>query len=104
MRQLIGAFAMDVISACAYGIKIDSTNNPDHPIVLSSEKILGTDVNLSMLTSILFPKLAKLLRMNFFNIDSINALDNLINRVKNQRRDNQTNITLDPGMKLITEY
>jgi hypothetical protein len=28
---------MDVISACAYGIDIDSINNPDHPIVSNAK-------------------------------------------------------------------
>ena len=31
IRRLLDGFTMDVISKCAYGIEVDSINQPDHP-------------------------------------------------------------------------
>ena len=88
MHKYLGALSMDVICACAYGIKINSIANPDHPVVHILEKILCVDNTLSMLTSILFPRLAKLLRLNFYDPKVINELDKLINRVIMKRQEN----------------
>ena len=97
MHRYLGALSMDVICACAYGIKINSIANPDHPIVVNIEKLLCFDTNFSVLTSILFPRLAKWLRLNFFDIQAINNLDQIINHVKIKRRKNIAEFENDSG-------
>ena len=76
---------MDVISSCAYGIKIDSINNPDHPIVQNAQKIFSLDVNLAMIIAVLFPRIAKWLDINFVDKDAIKVLARIINEVKLKR-------------------
>jgi cytochrome P450 family 3 subfamily A len=77
---------MDVISACAYGIDIDSINNPDHPIVLNAKKILNIDANISVLLSVLIPSIAKFLKLEPFDINAANYFDSLTNKLVEERK------------------
>ena len=86
MRRHIGAFAMDVICACAYGINIDSINNPDHPILVNVRKILSVNANLRMAFSVLLPKLSRWLGINYFDMAAIDFLDQLIHKIFDERR------------------
>ena len=98
MRQYFGAFALDLISSSAYGLQIDSINNPDHPIVLNAKKILSIDFSFSMITSIILPKLASLLKLNFFDIKAFDFYAEMINEIIAQRRE----INEHPGIQIIT--
>ena len=86
MRKHLGAFAMEVISSCAYGIDLDAVNNPDHPIMVNAKKVLSVDTSPTQLLSILFPKVASLLRLNFFDVNAINYFDQLFNEIVKYRR------------------
>ena len=86
MRKYIGAFAMDVISACAYGIDTDSVNNPEHPVVVNAKKIFGRDTNLSIILSVLAPGLARKLGLNFFDPDATKYFDRLTNQIVAERK------------------
>ncbi|CAG2167622.1 unnamed protein product [Oppiella nova] len=86
MRKYIGAFAMDVISACAYGINTESVKNTSHPIVTNAKKILGVDAGIGILLSILAPGLAKLLKLEPFDINAINYFDELTNQILKERK------------------
>ncbi|CAG2180845.1 unnamed protein product, partial [Oppiella nova] len=86
MRKYIGAFAMDVISACAYGINTESIKNTSHPIVTNAKKILGVDAGISLLLSVLAPGLAKLLRLEPFDINAANYFDELTNQIVKERK------------------
>ncbi|CAG2115328.1 unnamed protein product, partial [Medioppia subpectinata] len=86
MRKYIGAFAMDVISACAYGINPESINNPDHPVVTNAMKILNIDVGVGFITSVMFPKLAKLLGCEPFDIKAVKYFDELTNQILSERK------------------
>ena len=56
---------MDTIIQVAFGVKLDSFNNPNNPIVTNGRKIFQMDVGLwsilQFLVIIISPKLAKLL-------------------------------------------
>ena len=86
MRKYVGAFAMDVIAACAYGINIDSINNPDHPIVTNAKKILGIDANLNIILSVMAPSLARFFKLESFDINATNYFDKLTNDIVNERK------------------
>jgi cytochrome P450 family 3 subfamily A len=77
---------MDVISACAYGIDIDSINNPDHPIVSNAKKILNVDASISVLLSVLVPPLARFLNLEPFDINAANYFDYLTNKLVEERK------------------
>ncbi|CAG2101406.1 unnamed protein product [Medioppia subpectinata] len=86
MRKYFSAFAMDVISACAYGINVESINNPNHPIVVNAKKILSVNSNLSYAVSVLLPPIARLLRLEPFDTKAIKFLDLLVKDIVNERK------------------
>ena len=70
VKPLFDGFAMDATVAFAYGIKVDSLIDPQHPVVVNVRKIISLDSidwrNLANLTVIfLFPKVAQLLRLRY---------------------------------------
>ncbi len=89
LRKYIGAFAMDVISACAYGINTDSVNNPNHPIVVNAKRILGVDANIGIILSVLAPPIAKFFNCEPFDKDSVNYFDVLTNKIVDERKRTQ---------------
>ena len=81
MRHYFGAFALEVISGWAFGYGIDSINEPKHPIVLNAKKFFSIDFSFSMITSIIAPKLASLLKLNFFDKEAFNFYEKLVNQI-----------------------
>ena len=77
---------MDVISACAYGIKIDSINNPEHPVVLNAKKIFGIDASISTILSITAPNIARFFKLEFLDPKAIKYFDDLTNQIVNERK------------------
>ncbi|XP_054155184.1 cytochrome P450 3A29-like [Oppia nitens] len=86
IRELIGAFAMDVICGCAYGINLDSIKNPEHPVVVNAKKVLNTDVNLRQVIGLLMTPLAKLLKLEFFDLNATNFFEELTNKILQERQ------------------
>ncbi len=101
MRKYIGAFAMDVISACAYGIKVDSINNPNHPIVLNAQKILNVDASLSAFLSAFAAPIAKFFKLELFDINATNYFDVLTNKLVEERK---KSIKIQENSKEIVSY
>ncbi|CAG2174563.1 unnamed protein product, partial [Oppiella nova] len=95
MRKYIGAFAMDVISACAYGINPQSINNPNHPIVSNAKKILGVDAGLHQIISVMIPRLGKLLNLEPFDIKAVDYFDGLTNQILSERKVSNKYTTTD---------
>ncbi|CAG2109785.1 unnamed protein product, partial [Medioppia subpectinata] len=86
MRKYLGAFAMDVISACAYGINVESINNPNHPIVVNAKKILSVDSSFSYALSILAPPIARMFSVEPFNITAIKYFAKLTEKIVEERK------------------
>ncbi|CAG2174790.1 unnamed protein product [Oppiella nova] len=86
MRKYMGAFAMDVISACAYGINVESINNANHPIVVNAKKILSVDTSFSFMLSILCPSIARFFKLEPFNVNAINFFNNLTEQIVAERK------------------
>ncbi|CAG2110432.1 unnamed protein product, partial [Medioppia subpectinata] len=95
MRKYIGAFAMDVISACAYGINPQSTSNPDHPIVTNAKSILGLDAGLNQILSVLTPALARFLNLEPFPVKAVDYFDDLTNQILKERKVNNKYIIIN---------
>ncbi|CAG2117573.1 unnamed protein product, partial [Medioppia subpectinata] len=93
MRKYFSAFAMDVISACAYGINVESIHNPNHPIVINAKKILSVNSNLSYAVSVLLPPFARLLRLEPFDTNAIKFLDLLVKDIVNERKISTNKLT-----------
>ncbi|XP_053472294.1 cytochrome P450 3A30-like isoform X1 [Ictalurus furcatus] len=56
IREFFGAYSMDVVTSTAFGVDINSLNNPKDPFVTNFKKLLKFDLlNPLFLTSALFP-------------------------------------------------
>ncbi|CAG2180251.1 unnamed protein product, partial [Oppiella nova] len=86
IRQHVGAFAMDVISRCGYGIDVESIKNPNHPVVLNARKILSVDLGLAFIVSFLFPGLARLLGVEPFDMSACSYFDDLTKKIIDERK------------------
>ncbi|CAG2101065.1 unnamed protein product [Medioppia subpectinata] len=95
MRKYIGAFAMDVISACAYGINPQSISNPDHPIVTNAKSILGLDAGVNQIFSVLTPALARFLNLEPFPVKAVDYFDDLTNQILKERKVNNKYIIVN---------
>ena len=94
---------MDVISTCAYGINIESINNPLNPIVVNAKKILAVDSNLSYGLSVLVPSFARFLGVEPFDIKAINYFNELTDRIVTERKNSTKNDCMNE-FKLLLKY
>ena len=85
MKKFTNGFTMDVIASCAYGIDVDSINNPDHRIVINAKKILNVDTSISMVISFMLPTLAKYLGLEPFDIQALKYFDDLTSKIIKER-------------------
>jgi hypothetical protein len=47
MKPIVGAFVMDALTSCAFGIQTDSLNHPEHPCVVHAKKAIDLRINLA---------------------------------------------------------
>uniref|UniRef100_A0A2K6U954 Cytochrome P450 3A n=1 Tax=Saimiri boliviensis boliviensis TaxID=39432 RepID=A0A2K6U954_SAIBB len=89
MKDIFGAYSMDVITGTSFGVNIDSLNNPKDPFVESVKKFLKFDfLDPLFLSIILFPFLTPVfeaLNISLFPKDAINFLKKSVNRMKISR-------------------
>lgn len=43
MKDVLGAYSMDVITSTSFGVNVDSLNNPEDPFVEKAKKLLRFD-------------------------------------------------------------
>ncbi|XP_051017154.1 cytochrome P450 3A2-like [Acomys russatus] len=91
MKDIFGAYSMDVITSTSFGVKVDSLNNPQDPFVKNTRKLLALDFFNPLFFSIaLFPFLLKIydkLNISIFPSDAITFLQNFVNKTKKDRLD-----------------
>ena len=86
MSAQMKGFTMDVISACAFGIKVDSINDPKHPMVINAKKILTFNFGLRTLIVLLFPKLKNLMNVQLLDKKGIEYFDELTHEILAERK------------------
>ncbi|XP_058429542.1 cytochrome P450 3A4-like isoform X2 [Marmota monax] len=85
LKDIFGAYSMDVITATSFGVNIDSLNNPQDPFVEKVKKLLRFDFFDPLLFSItIFPFLTPIYEA-MFSKDVTNFLKKAINRMKESR-------------------
>ncbi|XP_013394381.1 cytochrome P450 3A41 [Lingula anatina] len=73
-NNIWGCFTMDVISATAFGIEVDSLNNPNHPFVVNANRLNNVGFgNPLIVIFFFFPRLMKFLEPILPYIPGINA-------------------------------
>ncbi|XP_075851431.1 cytochrome P450 3A4-like [Microcebus murinus] len=89
LKDLFGAYSMDVITGTSFGVNIDSLNKPQDPFVEKTKKLLRFDfLDPLFLTITLFPFLTPIfetLNITVFPKDVTNFLINSVKRMKESR-------------------
>ena len=89
MKDIFGAYSMDVITATSFGVNIDSLNNPQDPFVEKIKKLLKFDIFDPLFLSVtLFPFLTPVfdaLNVSLFPRDVISFFTTSVERMKENR-------------------
>lgn len=83
--QYIGAFTIDVIARCAFGVKLDSSNEQNNAFVVAARKALKS-APWRFLLGVTFPGIAKLIRLSLFDPSSCSFFKNVILEVMEKRK------------------
>ncbi|XP_074063210.1 cytochrome P450 3A24-like [Macrotis lagotis] len=92
LKEIFGAYSMDVIVSTSFGIHVDSLNNKNDPFVREIQKFLKFNfLDPVLLTITLFPFLVPLLDklgVSIFPKKSVNFLANAVKKIKEERKKN----------------
>nr|XP_048289419.1 cytochrome P450 3A11-like isoform X1 [Myodes glareolus]XP_048289420.1 cytochrome P450 3A11-like isoform X1 [Myodes glareolus] len=99
MKEVFGAYSMDVITSTAFGVSVDSLNNPKDPFAEKTKKFLKIDFFEPLFLSIiLFPFLIpiyEMLNVSMFQKDSISFFKKFVSRMKENRLDSKQKQRVD---------
>uniref|UniRef100_A0A8C0WB05 Cytochrome P450 3A n=1 Tax=Castor canadensis TaxID=51338 RepID=A0A8C0WB05_CASCN len=99
MKDIFGAYSMDVITGTSFGVNVDSLNNPQDPFVEKTKKLLKFDFFDPILFSVvLFPFLTSFyeaLNISMFPKDVTDFLKSSVERMKKDRLQDKTKHRVD---------
>ncbi|XP_066496517.1 cytochrome P450 3A21-like [Tiliqua scincoides] len=92
MKELLGAYSMDVITSTSFSVDIDSMKNPNDPLVLHVKKFFKISLfNPMLMLAFLFPFLIPLLDKLFSGVISRSSVKFFFEVVKKIKADRQKN-------------
>ncbi|XP_012368805.1 cytochrome P450 3A5-like [Octodon degus] len=91
MKEILGAYSMDVITGTSFGVNIDSLNNPQDPFVQKAKTLINFDffnplIFLGFLFSFCVP-IFEMLNLSVFAKESKQFFINFVRRVRKNRLD-----------------
>ncbi|XP_063772979.1 cytochrome P450 3A9-like [Pseudophryne corroboree] len=90
MKDVLGAYSMDVITSSSFSVNIDSLNKPNDPFVTQTKKLLKLGLfSPLLLVVVMFPFLRPILdglNVNFFPKDFLNFYMNAVTSFKEKRQ------------------
>ncbi|KAH0508247.1 Cytochrome P450 3A25 [Microtus ochrogaster] len=110
MKDILGAYSMDVITGTSFGVNVDSLNNPQDPFVQKTKKILTMQifVTLSLFFSVvMFPFLTPVYEMLSISIFPNRLMDffyEFIKKMKQNRLDSNQKAPVTYDALMDTEY
>lgn len=90
LKTYFRSFSFDVISSCAFGIRINSLQNANSDIVKNAKRILNEHLRLGTLVAFLFPYLANVFNIYVFDENALQFLKKLIVRVIGEKINSNT--------------
>nr|BAM73820.1 cytochrome P450 [Bombyx mori]BAM73821.1 cytochrome P450 [Bombyx mori] len=93
MKQTMGHFTLEVIGACAFGIKCDALSNENSRFVKVAEKFdyMPKYKRVILLMLLVFmPKMIRYLRLSFLNIEYTGELVRMLQAAKAERRSSES--------------
>ncbi|XP_008822296.2 cytochrome P450 3A11-like [Nannospalax galili] len=98
-KNMFGAYSMDVITSTAFGVSVDSLNNPQDPFVEKAKKLLRLDFfNPLLFSVVVFPFLTpvyEMLNISLFPKDSLSFIKKFVNSTKENRLDSKQKHRVD---------
>ncbi|XP_032742557.1 cytochrome P450 3A2-like [Rattus rattus] len=99
VKDIFGAYSMDVITSTSFGVNVDSLNNPKDPFVEKTKKLLRLDYFDPLFISVeLFPFLNPIydmLNISVFPKDSIAFFKNFLYSMKESNLDSKQKYQVD---------
>ncbi|XP_055454569.1 cytochrome P450 3A5-like isoform X2 [Psammomys obesus] len=97
IKDIFGAYSMDVIIGTSFGVNVDSLNNPHDPFVKISKKLLTFSIFTPLIFfGVLFPFLHQIYeKLNIYPSDAIMFLKNFIEKTKKNRLENNQEHRVD---------
>lgn len=92
MKDLFGAYSMDVITSTSFSVDVDSMNNPNDPFITQIKKFLKFSFfSPLLLLLVIFPFLAPVLEKFNFTMAPASFMNFFVNAVKKIKDDRQKN-------------
>lgn len=85
VRELYRAFSLDAIASTAFGMKLDSFNDPSHPIVSNAHKFFSRKPVTRFLFEI-YLTFAKIKKMRPSDFESLNYFSKLTEKITREKR------------------
>ncbi|XP_041533949.1 cytochrome P450 3A11-like [Microtus oregoni] len=89
LKEVLGAYSLDVITSTAFGVNVDSLNNPNDPFVEKTKNLLRLDFfSPLVMSTVLFPFLTpiyEMLNVTRYPKDSIAFFKKFVARMKENR-------------------
>ncbi|XP_036597173.1 cytochrome P450 3A9-like [Trichosurus vulpecula] len=99
LKDIFGAYSMDVITSTSFGVNVDSLNNQNDPFVREIKKLIKFSfLDPLLLTITIFPFLIPLLKkmdVTVFPKETIDFLSKSIRKIKEERKKNSQNQRVD---------
>ncbi|XP_036597171.1 cytochrome P450 3A8-like isoform X2 [Trichosurus vulpecula] len=100
LKDILGAYSMDVITSTSFGVNTDSLNNKNDPFIREMKKLITTFNVLNPLrfTTALFPFLVPLLKqldITVFSKESTDFFANSVKKIKEERKKNSQKHRVD---------
>lgn len=86
VQDYFGSFALDVLTSCAYGTKVESLSNPDHPMIVHAKALLKP--NSRLIAGVLFASWFSALNISAAPRSTIDFWKNLTKQLVDERRTN----------------
>ncbi|XP_029831758.2 cytochrome P450 3A24 [Ixodes scapularis] len=90
LSQFYGNFTLDLVARCAFGTMLESHSDKSNEFVSYGTKAFGEGISFASVIFFLWPGLAKLLRLKFFNQKTLIYFKKLSLSVMNNRRRERT--------------
>ncbi|XP_043831281.1 cytochrome P450 3A21-like [Dromiciops gliroides] len=99
MKNVFGAYSLDVITSTSFGVDIDSINNPNDPLLVRIKKLLSLSFLSPLFILIMvFPSLVPILNkmnLSLFSKEIVTFLENSVRRIIKDRQKNNSRDRID---------
>jgi len=86
MKRLFGAYSMEVVIQVAFGTKVNALIDDTNPIIMNARKMFNKNIGPKIFIVLLAPKLAKLLKIDPFDMNITKFFKEFTLQIINERR------------------